>query len=454
MHLSGFDLQYVAKELEQQLNAGNLWAVVSSGIFLTQFEDARYFKTEDEAKGFHSPNISDKDFFKPVAIQPLYNCLQQLYKVDVKRNDIDYYVINDNDFKVSRVLKNNPDQNPLHDPDGNEFTYEVIAHFEKSDKAVENEINKVHGKPDNGYTGNQSNSYDNQPLPYENIKQLQEELLALGYEADCVMAIEDPIKDGVPQFEVAYNQRDFNEMMTLVLRFSRHENGLYGFDGVKATLFYKIEVEPIVINGINIMDLEAAMRFQDWDVEKYRWGKVIEDSFQLISLDEDGKRIAVALWNNEFPPDHVEKPDLILALESELTMFPVREFSNKREVEEIYSDLQDIQNIGDELSKLPIDLEYYSRAKSVIIERLINGEQHPLRVRTNTSNQQEVFLQLKAPYSTKVKLVDKEGNEYRPVQGKVFEKGSIEEVKIEPPSFNELLPKNRESTKGLGPMKH
>jgi hypothetical protein len=46
---------------------------------------------------------------------------------------------------VSRVLKVNPDQNPLHNPDGNDFTEELISHME-SDFSKEKDDEELLGK--------------------------------------------------------------------------------------------------------------------------------------------------------------------------------------------------------------------------------------------------------------------------------------------------------------------
>ncbi|MEP7372336.1 MAG: hypothetical protein ABI675_03035 [Chitinophagaceae bacterium] len=269
-----------------------------------------------------------------------------------------------------------------------------------------------------------SNSYENHPLPYENIIDLEIKLRRLGLNENCVAAIIDEVKIGNPKFEVKVYEKLQAEMIAYVFHCSRHENGLFHLDKIQATLYPPSIVEHPVINGIDIKKLEAVMKSQDWNFERLRWGKEIEDSLRLINLDDDGKGIAMMLWNSIVPRMTAEKPDFIERTEKELGMYTTQGFSSDHNFGQIYSALRERQLINGNLSNLPIRADEHPLAKLEMIDRLANGMNFPLEVRTELTGVSELFLKWDSA-ALQIKVLDDEGNEYKYDPEKNFVKSTI-----------------------------
>lgn len=130
MFIGVSDIRNVCDKLAEAIAAGNTWMAYQSGSFINGRSDIKFFNSEAEAEDFCIANYSDYDNYVGRKIRPLYDALSEKNKPDVAQEDIEYYFVNGNN-EVNTTLKVNPNQNPLHNSEGNAFTDALFDHWEK-----------------------------------------------------------------------------------------------------------------------------------------------------------------------------------------------------------------------------------------------------------------------------------------------------------------------------------
>lgn len=292
---------------------------------------------------------------------------------------------------------------------------------------MNSEANERNDKLAEGVSGQKNSSYESQSVPFENSSQLDNKNLVFPEDdKNALSFIMEMIANGTNDFDVKRMVKFAADKMVGVYHYARNEGGLYELDRVKATLYHNIEIEPLVINGIDIKKLELEMKTMDWAFEKFRWGKDVEDALRLISRDEDGMRIAVALWNNIVPSAKFEKPEFIETIENDLGMYITRGFSGDLiRMKEIYAQLKERQLIDQKLLELPIDAVHNSKARLVMTEQLFKGEPLSLHLPINTSDRTKITFTWDTR-SKQINLCDQEGNIYRVSSSMHFEKTKVE----------------------------
>ena len=209
MHISSSDISSLVSLFQKELAADNGWLAHNNSIALGE-GDMQFFKTAGEAVDFCLSNYSDRDEFTRREILPLCNVLQ---KIEFNgRQDVDYYSINRVN-EVSFVLKINPDQNPLHNPDGNDFTDALIDSVERREGV-------------NNYSLFKCTTMNEQNLEY-----LKNTLKYMGFEDRLNEGLERSIQSGTLAFTLN-DTKQFNNVKTdSILYFSKgKENETYFFN--------------------------------------------------------------------------------------------------------------------------------------------------------------------------------------------------------------------------------
>jgi hypothetical protein len=141
MKISVNDVAWLADELEDRIEAGYKWSVYECWGDDKEFQHVHFFYDRDKALEYCASAQGNYPVIRLEEAVVLQKLMENIYNSDKDRNDIDYYIIDDLSLVASKVLKINPDQNSLHDPDGNKFTEGLINHFET--KSSENKIDRT-----------------------------------------------------------------------------------------------------------------------------------------------------------------------------------------------------------------------------------------------------------------------------------------------------------------------
>jgi hypothetical protein len=131
MNIGVNDMKFLVNELAEQLEAGKIWTVYEYDAFNQQFEHVHLFQDRDKALDYCSSNGDDGPVVRLVETFIFQQLIANILDGDKQKDEIDYYVIEDLSFAVSRILKTNPDQNALYNTDGNGFTDALTSHFER-----------------------------------------------------------------------------------------------------------------------------------------------------------------------------------------------------------------------------------------------------------------------------------------------------------------------------------
>ncbi|MEP7372335.1 MAG: hypothetical protein ABI675_03030 [Chitinophagaceae bacterium] len=357
MIISAVNTDKLSKELLAEVATGNHWGVYDQNMHYSESEDIRFFKSKEDAVGYRQDNIDDRSQFKIIAIEPMLTTLRGVLARDMHRNDTDYYVIDDLSFAVSTVLKVNPDQNPLYDPDGNEFTDAVISHFESEEK---NNVPQLVASP-------------SMEAIRQNFDEIRKQLENQGYEPEFFLTLEASMKRGAPKHEERSYDELGGELIAYDHLFTRNDEGYYSLNKVTGTLYTYFEIDHATIKGIDTKDLETEMVSVNWEVDAYLYIKKYEEWFRKVDDDQYGRLVAVQLFNNNVPP-WFDKPAFVSAIENELLIYPKMDFPGDTTASDLYAALKSYQQIGTVISQYSIHEAWDIKCKAEMVEQLVKGQ--------------------------------------------------------------------------------
>ena len=226
--------------LKQQFDNGNKWTAYIRGLLYTHIDDFHFFKTEEEALDYSVAHDNEFDEYRHEEIGPLYNVIEEAQKKYEGRQDIEFFWV-DPPNDISVTLKINPDQNPLYNPEGNDFTDAVIDHWDKLSHLKSAIINRDH------------------------LTDQQNLVKHLGFGDGLKNELERNMLEDKSHFQVSVNTAFGEDKMLYILHFQSKENGSYSFHKYDATLQKEIEVEDVTVNGVNTKELESRMKTVNWN---------------------------------------------------------------------------------------------------------------------------------------------------------------------------------------------
>ena len=108
------------------LSKGEYWIAYNGSLYFIDVKGVHFFKEKQEALDFATDNYSDHDRFNTIQVDSVEDVLRKVRYSDIF-----------NEEKVSYISqKNNGDQNPLYNKEGNAFTDALINHMEKQQSII------------------------------------------------------------------------------------------------------------------------------------------------------------------------------------------------------------------------------------------------------------------------------------------------------------------------------
>lgn len=351
MKISASDVTWLDSELLEQFENGYKWAVCECYGADEEFQHVHLYNDEDKAFDFYEKDKGGNTLWVQET-SVLQKLMQGLSDADKNRDDIDYYIIDTNTCKASRILKTNPDQNPLYNLEGNDFTDELISHFEQQ---------RQHTPISDVFT-------------FHSFDQIKARLNYLGYETDFFLTLEAAMKNGSLKHEECSYDFFGSQMVKYEHQFTKHEDGRWAMDKITGTLYYTTEIDHATVNGIDTEKLDKEMVALNWDIDGHRFLKQNEQTFRSLCSDPIGQLIAVQIFNNHVHPLWLDKPDFLNRVENDLKIYPKMEFSSDKRARDIYDSLNKFKEIENSLERYDIPGVKDTATKIKLIERLVKGE--------------------------------------------------------------------------------
>lgn len=371
MHINSEYIMNLSRKLRVEVGAGNQCGVYDQNMHHSESEEMQFFKNNTDARTYCEDNIDGHSQFKIVSIDGLLASIERVLSIDKSRSDIDYYVIDDLTFDVSRILKTNPDQNPLLNPDGNDFTDAVIDHWE------DRRSNRVGDGPD--------------PIR-KNFAQLKSQLEDQGFDSDFFLTLETSMRKAAERHSERYYDHLESKLVMYDHLFLKDSRGIYSLDKITGTLYFYMEVDHATIKGTDTQELDFEMMSVNWEIDGFRFLKKNEQLFRALCEDEIGRKIAVQMFNNNVPPYHLDKPEFLLKAENELRLYPKMEFPGEATAGEINLSLERFQAINDAIQLYSIPEFRDTSYKAMVNERLANGDTCSVIVPAGSKQGEEVLL--------------------------------------------------------------
>ncbi|TWI77998.1 hypothetical protein IQ13_4242 [Lacibacter cauensis] len=185
---------------EQALRDGKPFMVYNNSVYFLDKTDVYFFSTLVEAKSFAADNISDHDRFHVLPFNSIPDLLAKIpYGEQLHQPPII-----------------DPDQNGLHNRDGNAFTDALIEHFES--KTISEQLNSKN-------------------MNQENLQYLSDNLKYMGFGENLKAELEKNMQEGKPEFKLEFFNEIGNKGFEAMLNFRKSDStDMYFFNNYQATL--------------------------------------------------------------------------------------------------------------------------------------------------------------------------------------------------------------------------
>jgi hypothetical protein len=108
------------------LSKGEYWIAYNGSLYFIDVKGVHFFKEKQKALDFADNNYSDRDRGNTIKVDSVEDVLRKVRYSDIF-----------NEEKVPYISqKNNGDQNPLYNKEGNAFTDALINHMEKQQSII------------------------------------------------------------------------------------------------------------------------------------------------------------------------------------------------------------------------------------------------------------------------------------------------------------------------------
>jgi hypothetical protein len=163
------------------INAEN-WMVYNSSDYLLEAGGVHFFDERYEAEEYAYENSTDYDIYKTLFFTSVEDILRQI--------------------PYGQQLRRDPDENPLYNKEGNEFTDALIEHFEQQS----------------------FNHTKTKFMNTDNLKYLTDNVKYMGFGDKQNAALEQHLKDGKESFQLTFNTEVNKKPFEAVLNFRKPEN--------------------------------------------------------------------------------------------------------------------------------------------------------------------------------------------------------------------------------------
>ncbi len=187
------------------LSKGEHWMAYNGSLYFIDVKDVHFFKEKQEALDFASDNYSDHDRFNTIKVDSVEDVLRKVRFSDIF-----------NEEKVSYISqKNNGDQNPLYNKEGNAFTDALINHIEKQQSII----------------------LKTNTMNTENVTYLKDNIKYMGFGEKQNEALEQHLKEGKESFQLTINTEVNKKAFEATLNFRKSDNSdMYFFNSYHANL--------------------------------------------------------------------------------------------------------------------------------------------------------------------------------------------------------------------------
>jgi hypothetical protein len=390
------------EEAQREITFGKEWMVYNTVASSLDRANVSFLKTKDEAIDFKLDNISEFDKYSFIQVKSVADLMTKI----------------PNSYQPEYLLGIDPDENPLHNKDGNVFTDALIDHFEAQQSLLNKQLN--------------TNVMNN-----DNLKYLMDNIKYMGFGEKLNTDLEQKMQEGKSDFQltasVEFNKKSFEA----TLNFRKSDStDMYFFNNYHASLEKnngnKVEHTFYLNKGKGVTAKEAFNLLDGRAVYKdlvTKDGAEYKAWLQLDFETRKDKGFEVKQFHENYGYD----------LKEAVSKFAVAELKDPEKEKALMTSLQK------------------GNIQSVTIEK--DGESHKMFMEANPQYKNVTL------YDSNMKMVAKESIErYQAVSntaGKAvkeeLETGKKKDLKQETKPGQEkkndktLLPKKRESTrKGLG----
>lgn len=185
---------------EHALREGKPYMVYNNSIHFLDKTDVYFFSTHVEAKSFAADNISDHDRFHVLPFNSIPDLLAKIHYGE----------------QLYQPPISDPDQNGLHNREGNAFTDTLIEHFESIQISEHLKLKNMN---------------------QENLQYLSDNLKYMGFGETLKADLEKNLQEGKPEFRLEFFNEIGNKGFEATLNFRKSEStDMYFFNNYQATL--------------------------------------------------------------------------------------------------------------------------------------------------------------------------------------------------------------------------